>query len=300
MAAVIRPLRNIGAEVLNIDPEQPVSTEDRDVMYRAWLEHGVLLFRGMGTSAHAHIQLSRCFGELEEHVLKALLVDDHKELIAVERGGKPMAPSYYIRGTLTTGYLFWHQDLCYTPTISKGGMLRMIEMPESGGETGWIDTIKSYDALPEATKQKIDGLEVRMRLRTDLTGVPFGLDPSIREASQEEVPWELAGFPKFPDVIHPLVSIHPETGRKSLAISPLTLVEIVGMDSKESDDLLRSLVEHSLREEFMLVHRWAINDMVLWDNRRTIHSAFGHPPGQTRVAYRTTLAGGMTSGKVVQ
>lgn len=221
-------------------------------------------------------------------------------MIAVSSPGKPIAPSYYINGKLTTGYLFWHQDLVYTPTICKGSVLRMIQPPVEGGETGWIDTAKVYDALPQATKIRIEEMEVRHRLRKNLEGVPFGLDKSIREASFEEAPYEVPHFPHLPDVVHPLVSTHPETGRKSLGISPLGLVDIIGLPRSESDVLLHELVEFSLQPQFMLVHRWAPNDMVAWDNRRTIHSAFGYPYGQTRIAHRTTLAGGLNSGRVYE
>ena len=298
MTIEAQPLKSIGAEIMGLDLSGPVDAETRATLYQAFLDYGVLLFRGLGVNEEAQLRLSNAFGELEEHVLKSLSVGGSKDLIEVSRAGKPMAPSYYIKGRLLSGYLFWHQDLVYTPSICKGGLLRMVKMPSEGGETGWIDTAKVYDALPEATQQQIAGLEVRHCLRVDLDGVPFGLDPTIRKASMEEAPYECPPFPDLPDVVHPLVSVHPESGRKSLAISPLSLVQIIGMPKAESDALLKSLVEHTLQPEFMLIHRWAVNDMVLWDNRRTIHSVLGHPSGQDRVAHRTTLAGKMNSGRL--
>lgn len=301
MSIEVRPLQSIGAEVVGLDLTRPVDPETKAQMYQAWLDYGVLLFRGMGVDAETHIALSRCFGDLEEpKALDYLKVPGRKELVEVSRAGKPLAPSYYINGRLTTGYLFWHQDLVYTPSIAKGAMLRMVQAPQEGGETGWIDTIKVYEALPEATKKKIAGLEVRMRLRVDLDGIPFGVDPSIRKASMEEAPYDMPGITSLPDVVHPLVSTHPETGCKSLCISPLTLVSILGLSKQESDELLRSLVEHTLRPEFMFIHHWQVNDMVLWDNRRTIHSTFGYPYGQVRVAQRTTLVGDLKSGRIYE
>ncbi len=115
----------------------------------------------------------------------------------------------------------------------------------------------------------------------------------------EEAPYEVPRFPKLPHVVHPLVSVHPETGKKSLAISPYSLVGVEGMTRAESDELLRMLVEHAIRPEFRYIHHWANNDMVLWDNRRTIHATFGYPYGQDRVAVRTTLTGSMNTGRVV-
>ncbi|MGE0383346.1 MAG: TauD/TfdA dioxygenase family protein [Gammaproteobacteria bacterium] len=293
-----RPLRNIGAEVLGLDLGRPIDSATRACLYRAWLDHGVLLFRGLGVDVETHLALSRCFGDLEEHVLKSLLVGDSKELIEVSRGGTPMGPSYYVGGRLLCGYLFWHQDLAYTPSICKGGILRMVKAPASGGETGWVDTALAYDALPAATRERIEGLEVRHRLRCEMDSAPFGVDRSMRRASIQEAPYDMPSFPDLPDVVHPLVSTHPETGRKSLGISPLSLVDVIGMPREDSDELLAGLVAHALREEFMLVHRWGVDDLVLWDNRRTIHAVFGHPYGQDRVAHRTTLAGGLNSGRI--
>lgn len=300
MPIEFRPLHSIGAEVIGLRLDVPLDDAIKARLYEGWLNYGVLLFREMGVDAKTHLELSRAFGELEEHVLKALSVGGSKELIEVSRAGTPMSPSYYIQGKLTTGYLFWHQDLVFTPSICKGGILRMVVAPTEGGETGWVDTIKAYDALSDRMKQRIDGMEVRHRLRVDLSDVRFGLDPSIREASMEEAPFERPNFPNLPDSVHPLVSIHPETGAKSLAISPLSLVEILGLPKAESDALLTELVEHALQPQFMLVHRWAANDMAIWDNRRTVHSVLGYPPGVTRVAHRTTLAGAMNSGRLYQ
>lgn len=296
------PLRNIGLEVRGVAPARLSDPAVRKALYDAWLEHGVLLFRGMGKNADIHRELSRCFGPLEEQeeVLTSLRVEGEKGIISITKPGISPIPAYHMDGKLLTGIVFWHQDTIFTPKICKGGILRMIEAATEGGETGWVDTIKVYESLPEEVRQKIDGLEVRHRFRVDLTGIPFGLPASVRQASQEEVPYEPIPMPECPDVIHPLVSIHPETGRKSLSISPQTLVNVIGMNEQESDELLSGLVEYALRDEFKLVHRWEKDDMVLWDNRRTIHAGLGFPPNQRRVAQRTTLAGGMVSGRIYE
>lgn len=301
MPVEYRPLKNIGAEVVGLDLSGPVSDAVKKDVYDAWLDYGVLLFREMGTSGDVQVELTKWFGNLLEnednYALKALSVKGTKEIIEVSRGGKPMSPSYFIDGKLTTGYLFWHQDLVYTPSICKGSLLRMIKKPAVGGQTGWVDTQKVYDALSEETKARIDGMDVRHCLRKDLNGVPFGLPKSLREATMEEAPYDLPNIPDLPHVVHPLVQVHPETGRKSLGISPLGLVEILGLPREESDALLRELVEFTLQPQFMLIHEWTENDMIVWDNRRTIHSVLGYPYGEERVAHRTTLAGKMDSGR---
>ncbi|MNR00235.1 Alpha-ketoglutarate-dependent taurine dioxygenase [compost metagenome] len=301
MPIEFRPLESFGAEVVGLDLTAPVADSIQAEVRAAWLEHGVLLFRGIGVSTEVQVELSKWFGELlnneDNYALKSLSVAGSKELIEVSRGGTPTSPSYFIDGKLKAGYLFWHQDLVYTPSICKGSLLRMVKMCDEGGETGWIDTAKVYDALSQEMKARIEGMEVRHRLRVNLRGVPFGLPESLREATQEEAPYTQTSVPLLSDVVHPLVQTHPETGRKSLGISPLGLVEILGLSPEESDALLRELVAFTLQPRFMFVHAWDENDMVVWDNRRTIHSVFGYPYGQQRIAQRATLAGEVTSGR---
>jgi taurine dioxygenase len=308
MTIEVIPMRNIGVEIRGVNINKLDDPDQQRQLYEAWLEHGVLLFRGIGTSPDIHRALTRCFGPLEEQeeVLTELRVDGEKGVIAVERGGKPGIPSYYVGDEivgwqqLVTGIVFWHIDTIFTPTICRGGMLRMIEACKTGGNTGWIDTIKIYDALPEEMRRRIDKLEVRHCLRCDLTGIPFGVPEATREASMEVVPYERIPMPVLPEVVHPLVLTHPESGRKALAISPQSIIGIVGMSREESDELLSTLVSFTLRRENMFIHHWEKNDMVLWDNRRMLHCGMGHPPSEKRVAHRTTLAGGMNTGRIYQ
>ena len=295
-------LSNIGVEVTGLDLARLSDAATRKTLYEAWLEHGVLLFRGLGTSPDIHRDLSRCFGPLEEQdeIFPALRVEGETALINITRPEMSMGPSYYIDGRLLSGVTFWHQDTMFDTTVCKGGMLRMIEPAKVGGETAWVDTVKVYESLPESMRSKLDSLEVRHRFRVDLTGIPFGLPASTREASQEEAPFERAPMPSPPDVIHPLVSTHPETGKKSLSISPQTLVQVIGMEKAQSDKLLSELVDYSLRDDYKMTHRWGVNDMVVWDNRRTMHAGLGFPPDQRRFAQRTTLAGGIRSGRIYE
>ena len=301
MAVELRPLQSFGGEVVGLDLPGPDPDSVKAQVRAAWLEHGVVLFRGIGVDAEVQLELSQWFGDLlsneDNYALKSLSVAGSKDLIEVSRGGTPTSPSYYIDGQLKAGYLFWHQDLVYTPSICKGSLLRMVEKCDVDGQTGWIDTAMVYDALSEEMKARIEGMEVRHRLRVTLDGVPFGLPASLREASQEEAPYTATTVPLLPDVVHPLVQVHPETGRKSLGISPLGLVDILGLPKAESDALLKELVAFTLQPRFMYIHEWQNNDMVAWDNRRTVHSVLGYPYGQKRIAHPATLAGEVHSGR---
>lgn len=302
-------LPGTGAEIKGLNVARLSDPDVRSRLYQTWLEHRVLLFRGIGTSNEIHIELSGIFGHLEkqESVLTSLKVEGQDSVIAVERGGKAGSPSFWVGGgvsgwpQLVTGLVFWHQDTIFTPTIIKGGVLRMIEACKVGGNTGWIDTTKVYESLPEDVRNRIDKLEARHRLRLDANPVRFGKDSLfMRQATYEEVPYERQPFPELPDAVHPLVCVHPETGRKSLSISPLSVASIEGMDSGESDELLSYLAEFTLQSPHRYIHHWNVNDMVLWDNRCVLHAAMGHPAGENRVAYRTTLDDGIASGRYVE
>lgn len=288
-------LPNVGIEVTNLDISQPISAAIAAELTQLWLEHGIIVFAGLDAGHENHLHLSEVFGELELHPLEQFRVASNPQVIKLpdEGGG-----CYVIDGKLITGFINWHQDTCYTPSVCKGAILRMIEPAAEGGQTGFADTARAYDELPEDIKDRIDGLEVRMSFHFDLEDNRFGLDGiNYRRATADEAPGKSFDMPKLDPVIHPLVATHPESGRKSLSISPANMDWIIGMDRAESDALLTMLVRHTLQPKFIHVQDWKANDMVLWDNRRTIHKAFGWPPGVRRSALRTTLAGGASTGR---
>jgi taurine dioxygenase len=297
MALDIKLLRNIGIEVCGMQVTQPYSDRSKKELYDLWLEHGIMLFRGTGATREDHLRLSRVFGELEVHPVKTMLVKGAPELIRLH---DELGLTYVIEGKLRFGFIYWHQDTCFTPGICKGALLHMtVPTPHSeGGTTGWIDTHKAYDALSDSMKARLEGLEVRLSYHSDQSAIRFGMDSmNIRNARPDEARQEDFERPDFPPVVHPLVITHPESGKKSLTISPLNIEYILGIDSAESDQILRSLVAHVMKPEFAYIHDWEPGDMMLWDNRRSIHQAFGWTPGVKRDAFRTTLKGSMMTGR---
>jgi len=151
-------------------------------------------------------------------------------------------------------------------------------------ETGWLDTAHAYDLLPEDVKARIADLKVIHSYAT-------------AHAKQTMV----GGSPNiFPDVIHPLVATHPYSGRKSLNISPNSAKEIIGLPKEESDELIAYLAAHTCREEQAYKHEWKHDDVVLWDNWRTMHRAYGHRKRFPRLMHRTTLSEPLRSGRWVE
>jgi len=294
----VLPLGNIGAEVVGLAPGADLSPATAQALYRAWLEHGVLLFRGFGTDTETHLRLSRVFGELEEHPVKSILVPGQEELILLGGEGLQKGGAVVVDGEVRAGYFFFHQDTAYTPNICKGSMLRMVRKSDSGGETMWVDTQKAYAALPEPLKARIENLWTMQTYRGGVVERLWGWPGhTVRAPRPDEGPECALDIPDFPLVTHPMVIAHPETGKKSLLLSPMGFFRIDGMEQEEGDALFDAIVGHALGERFTYQHDWEQDDMVLWDNRRSLHSALGYPYHQTRIVYRTTLKGAMPTGR---
>lgn len=293
----LKPLNAIGAEVVAQDPESIDKPEIRKALYTAWLEYGVLLFRTYGDSVERHIQVSKVFGPLEEHPIKSILVKGNNDLIQLGGEGDNKGRAVVVQGEVRAGYLYFHQDTAYTPDICKGSVLRMIQMPQTGGDTVWADTEKAYAELPQKLKKKIAGLSTVQCYR-DLTDRTWGQpELSVRAARPEEGPDSVLEIPDFPLVIHPMVIAHPESGKKSLMLSPMGFVRIDGMDEMEGNELFEEIMAHTLQDRYLYHHQWQVNDVIVWDNRRTLHSALGYPFEQIRTVYRTTLKGAMPTGR---
>ena len=178
-------------------------------------------------------------------------------------------------------------------------MLRMITKSKRAGNTLWADTSKAYDALPRDIAERIASLET-LQCYTDMPRRTWGMPgSSLRYATPDEGPQSEVVVPDFPHVAHPMVVTHPENGRKALLLSPLGYLTILGLPEDEADDLFETVVAHTLRDEFCYDHWWAENDLVLWDNRRTLHNATGFPVDDDRMINRATLAGPQPTGREV-
>jgi taurine dioxygenase len=301
----LRPLANVGVEVRGIDIGGALDEATRAALIAAWNEHGILLFRHQDVTPDKQIAFSKLFGPLEAHPLKATTSAEYPELFMLTNEPakeKYMTASY--AGTPIVGRLDWHIDLHYTGRPNRGAALRAVVCAETDGLTGFGDLAKAYAALDDATKTRLEGLEVaysfsmqRRHMRfVDLAGYEPG-PYSPRKPSD-------LGFPNFPDVAYPAVVTHPVTGQKVLEIVEQFLDRVVaphthGLSNDEAVDLLQTLVDHIRQPRFHYFHRWEPGDLVLWDNWRAMHCATGVAPGTARVIHRTTIMGDATLGRVL-
>ena len=298
-----RPLsEHVGVEVLGLDLDAPIDAATRRILQDIFVDTGVLLFRGGNATPEAQLALSRCFGELERHPIKENWVAGYPDLIDISyRPAAPGAssfPRYEVEGKRLGGWLPWHSDLVFMDKINRGGLLRAITVPRTGGKTGFIDQSGAYETLPSDIKRRIEGLSVAYRMEPDFTRhrhvVPkrFSLLARTREMDSLS-----ARLDDFPPVLHPMVFKQPETGRKVLNISPTFAIGIYGMDEEEGDALLTEVISHMVNPARAYFHDWQTGDMVLWDNWRTLHSAEGVPEDCTREMQRTTIAGDYALGR---
>lgn len=166
------------------------------------------------------------------------------------------------------------------------------QIPPEGGDTGWMDTVAVYNGLPANIKNQIDELEV-------IHQFDFSEDVRQARAREAEDP-DLRKFPRFPNIAHPLVVTHPESGYKALNISPMFTCDIVGYPEDEAQKLLNELKDIATRTNYTYVHHWQEGDIVIWDNWRTCHTALGHPRKYLRRMHRTTLAATVQFGRVYE
>jgi taurine dioxygenase len=294
----------VGAEIVGLSEGSEGDPEVRSALHEAWLEYGILLFSNVASSVR-HLALSRCFGELEIHPFPEARAEENP--LFIEIGGKKTTPAFlYDEAELRVNRIPWHRDTAYTPDICKGAMLRMVEAPSVEGETLFADTAMAYDDLPAEVKTRLEGLEYRATLRLgtlDQTR-PGALWKTAREATQEEDPhageqqiYDSTAQSRYPPVVHPAVLIHPESGRKCIFLSPTYVDYFLGMKQSQSDELLNYLVEHMTQPRYIYKHRWAVNDAIVWDNRRMMHAAVGNRVGDHRRGLRTTLAGQLRTGR---
>jgi taurine dioxygenase len=306
---LIRPMP-VGGEVTGFAQGMERDPGVRAELYRAWLDHGILLFRNIAT-IEQHLAISRCFGELEVHPVPEVRSAENPYLIELgaRMNGTGRAPTVYVfDGDQTRiNRIAWHRDTAYTPDICKGAMLRMLEVPESEGETLLADTAMAWDDLPEPMKARLGHLEFKATIRTahlKTQGHQGVFWKTVRIADDEAFPGnhercmrDGAIDERYPSVVHPAVLTHPDSGRKCLFLSPTYVDLFLGLEQAESDALLACLTEHMLQPKYVYRHRWQVNDAIIWDNRRFMHAGMGNRPGEPRFGLRTTLAGPLRTGR---
>ncbi|MGI9308409.1 MAG: TauD/TfdA dioxygenase family protein [Gammaproteobacteria bacterium] len=271
----VRPLTgSIGAEIGNIDLREPLSAAARDEIRKALLEHLVIFFRDQDIEPDQHKGFGREFGELHIHPYIPTL-DGHPEIIH-------LASSDDGPGEMSYQANIWHTDLTYMKEPSMASILRGVRIPPAGGDTMFINLYAAFDNLSETMQAMVQSL-------TAVHDIVVSMPADFMQ--QSWAPQQLERLQKTtPPVEHPVVSTHPETGRKCLYVNRNFTSHIKGLSRHESDGMLEMLYQHIEQPEFMCRFRWEKNSIAFWDNRCTQHYAVNDYHSK-REMHRVTLCG---------
>lgn len=294
----IEPLSSelrFGKVIEGIKAEHLRDEDVRARLRRIWIEDGLVLFRSDEIDEQFHLDLSRIFGPLEQHPVAGTRSAAHPELSTM----KSSHTIVELDGVRGSGYVGWHTDLRYVEHINHGGVLRAIRPTETGGITGFIDLIAAYDSLPQDMKDAAEQLNVVYqavaydKFRYGALG-DFKL---IEVADFITKAWDRAHI-DFPPVVHPMVFVQPETGRKVLNISPFFAMYIEGKNDEAGHALLKRYCDHICNRPAYR-HKWSTRDLILWDNWRMLHSVTPVPLGEERIMQRTNIMGDYGAGRML-
>lgn len=265
----------LGARIEGLDRNRANEPETAALLNRALAEHLLVVVPGERMAPAQTLAFAKAFGTPRTQLLR------YKR-----SGGVPevsvMVSTLMADGTTDKTAIRaedWHTDDSYFAVPAKATLLHGIEIPSHGGSTWFCNMHSVYEALPEKLRQRIDGMRAI-----------HGYDTlRARNRPSARTPQEIA---ETPDVEHPLVRTHPETGRRALYLNPNRLDRIVGLERAESDALLDQLADEARKPRHHYGHVWQAGDIVIWDNRATMHRVvIDYPLGEARVMQRVLIEG---------
>jgi alpha-ketoglutarate-dependent 2,4-dichlorophenoxyacetate dioxygenase len=285
MTVVISPMPNTFAgEASAIDCAKPLDERDINAIHEGMAKHAVLVFHDQPLTDEEQLAFTKRFGDIERYETPGHIRKRGEERLGsgvadfsnLTRNGSLMTPDDRI-WLFKLGDRLWHSDSSFRPITAGYSLLSGRAIPARGGETEFADMRAAYDALEDETKAEIEDLICEHSLIYSREAIGFfDLTPEERN--------------HFQPVRHRLVRVDARTGRKSLFLSAHAGA-IVGWTIPEARMFLRDLTEHATQPQFVYRHRWRTRDLVMWDNRTTMHRARRFHPGEVRDVRRTTLAG---------
>jgi taurine dioxygenase len=283
MALSVRPLSDrLGAEISSIDLSREMDSESWNRLYRAYLDYKLLSIRGQSLTAQQFQNFGERFGPPDPHPVAMFHHPESKNITILSNRlelGRP-------KGLRDAGS-HWHSDYSYKAVPANATLLYALEVPQEGGDTLFCDLVAAYETLPESLKTRILNRYAKSQYRWSHDRKhPESRWLFITDEERE----------KTPEVAHPVVRLHPETGMESIYVFPgITsgTMGIVGLSDKESETLLEAVYAHITQEKFQLRYQWKPGDVVVWDNRATMHRATTDelPPERYRTLWRITTVG---------
>jgi len=271
------------AEAEGLDLREPLSPEDVAAVHAAMDTYAVLVFHGQQLTDEEHLAFSRSLGDLEDSTGTSLREAEDDRLPSTFADVSNLDKNQQVlalddrRRLFAIGNRLWHSDSSFKLVPAKYSLLRALIVPSRGGNTEYADMGAAYDALDDETKA------VAADLICEHSQIYSRLQLGFTEFTDDE-------RQRFKPVRQRLVRVHPSTGRKSLFLASHA-GRIIGWPTPEAMGFLKDLIEHATQRQFVYSHKWRVGDLVMWDNRRTMHRGRPFPQHEPRDVRRTTLIG---------
>ena len=267
--------RHIGAEIRGVDLSRPLTREVRDAIQAAWLDHLVLLFRDQELTQQNLLDVTTIFGRIGQLARpKAFrppgfdgLLDNIMLISNIRENGEPI-------GALPDGEMMFHHDMLHVAVPHKGTCLYSVEVPSHGGDTVFANGYAAYETLPEAVRAPLEGKRAFHHYNYGSTQKGDG-----------------KGTAAFAQSSHPVFRTHDETGRKAIYVNRLMTERVEGLSGEESARLLAEVYDHAEKADWLYAHVWRPRDLLIWDNRCSMHARTDFPAGERRLMLRTTVEG---------
>jgi len=269
----------LGAEITGLDLRQELDAETMADIVDAWHQHLVLLFRDQSLSEDDQIRFAQHFGTLQKRTRPASARNEgerikYPELTMlvsnIRENGK-------LIGSLPDGEMHFHSDQCYLEKPANATFLYAIEIPSHGGDTLFLNMYKAYETLPSEIRAHIDGKKA--------------LNAYLYDSTTRSINGAGLDFSAHPHYVQPIVRTHPDTHRKALYVNRLMTWTVEGMDEKDGSALLDQLFAHIEQDRFIYAHKWRVGDLVLWDNRCTLHARTDFSDKERRMLRRHVVQG---------
>jgi taurine dioxygenase len=260
----------IGITVTGVDVRRLTDAEFKRIE-EAWVQNCIALFPGQSLSQEEQVEFAARFGPLGQLINKHEGRRDHPAVMYVSN----VREDGKLIGVLPDGEMWFHSDQCYSERPCAATMLYAMEIPSQGGNTLYANMYRAYAALSEPMKRRIAGFKALNVY--DYNANPTKAGPMLR--------------PDAPHYAHPVVRTHPVTKRKCLYVNRLMTVAIEDIPREESDRLLAELFDHQERPEFIYEHRWTPGDLLVWDNRCTLHARTDFDASERRMLRRVIVLG---------
>jgi taurine dioxygenase len=265
-----------GAEIQGVDLAHSLDEASFAAIDHAYAQHGVIFFRNQTITPQQQVAFTRRFGEIAVNIFSGRwTIEDTPEIVIVSnktKDGKPL-------GIKRAGEN-WHSDMCYTPRPPRGTMLYALEIPALNGlplgDTEFASASAAWDALPASMQAHLQNRKVIF----DFT------------ARKRSFPLTQAEIDRYPQVRHPIVRTHPQSGRKCLYVMRDDSIGIEGIETEEAEALIAALADHIVKPAFIYRHQWQAGDVLMWDNCLVQHRAIqDYDLPRQRLMHRTTMDG---------